>query len=293
VKVEAPLKCALCEGALRPRSSDPVMTYAGLQFRYLLCENCGSLICNPMPDARTLSRMYGLDYARQWPAGKDQGTDKNDWVLDQLRRRPPGVFLDYGCGTGGLLRKSSELNWRVFGVEFHQDVAHGVESSTSLGVLTPEEVAHRGDAWCDVLNFGDVLEHCTNPDDHLRIAFRSLKPGGILLAQGPLEANASLFRLGIRLSHRLRRSRVVSMPPYHVIQASSRGQRLLFSRNGFDELLYEVEEVAWPAPPSLTRRELRQPRSLVLFILRMASQCVTWLGPSDWGNRYRYAGSRP
>jgi SAM-dependent methyltransferase len=286
-------ECLLCSGTLRLRYADPTLVYLGLKFTYRRCESCRSLICDPMPDINLLSRMYGNEYAAQWPLDTASNPSNEDWAIRQLAQRPRGVFLDYGCGRGALLSRASQLNWRALGVEFHEDVAQAVESSTSLAVFTPERIAHQGNAWCDVLHLGDVLEHCTNPAEHLGIALRLLKPGGILLAQGPLEANSSLFHVAIHSLRMFGRSRAVSMPPYHVILASARGQRLLFSRSGFRETQFDVEEVSWPAPPRLTLRDFDSPRSVALFFLRKTSQGVTWLGPSDWGNRYRYIGARP
>jgi hypothetical protein len=50
--------------------------------------------------------------------------------------------------------------------------------------------------------------------------------------------------------------------------------------------------VAWPAPAQLRLRDLGSVRTVGLFVLRLASRCLSYVGPNHWGNRYIYAGRR-
>src|SRR5262249_51207943 len=116
------------------------------------------------------------------------------------------------------------------------------------------------------------------------------KPGGTVLAQGPLEGNASVFTMVLRAARGAGVGRrVADMPPYHVVVATSAGQRQFFTRLGLDVLRYGVTEVAWPAPPRLRLALRAQPRAAALFALRKASQAVSAVVPG-WGNRYFFAG---
>jgi hypothetical protein len=117
-----------------------------------------------------------------------------------------------------------------------------------------------------------------------------IKPGGLLLAQGPLEGNANLFTAVLRLSRTVRRPRPTEMAPYHVLLATARGQRMLFRRFALTEIEFSVHEVAWPAPDRLSCADLGRPRAVGLFALRRCSQAVSKLRPRHWGNRYFYAG---
>ena len=101
-----------------------------------------------------------------------------------------------------------------------------------------------------------------------------------------------MFSAVLRGARRLRSARPVEMPPYHVLQATVVGQRVLFERAGLEALEYRVSEVAWPAPGKLTADVVRRPRSLGLFALRKVSQAVSALAPARWGNRYFYVGAR-
>jgi hypothetical protein len=81
------------------------------------------------------------------------------------------------------------------------------------------------------------------------------------------------------------------MPPYHVLQATVRGQRVFFERVGLAEVAYAISEVAWPAPARLSMNDVQQPRKLALFLLRRLSQLSSTLNPTKWGNRYFFVGA--
>jgi hypothetical protein len=53
-----------------------------------------------MPDDEMLGRLYGAEYAS---AGADASVEDPKQplrVLDHLSGRPPGIFVDFGCGSG-------------------------------------------------------------------------------------------------------------------------------------------------------------------------------------------------
>lgn len=238
-----------------------------------------------MPDADTIARMYGLNYADE-AGGAGSSDPKNPGaVLDYLRDRGPGVFVDYGCADGRLLVAAREIGWTAVGVELSPDVAQATQRRTGIDVRTPRtpEIANIA----DVVHLGDVIEHLTEINEQLADALSVLKSGGILIAQGPLENNANLFTAILQLTRRLRK-RVTYMAPYHVLLATSKGQRALFARMNLQELAYTVTEEAWPAP----RCFFSGARGMTLFTLRRLSQAVSAISGREMGNRYFYIGRR-
>ena len=247
-----------------------------------------------MPDADALARMYGPAYANAGGADASVEDPKApEEVLARLRTRPPGVFVDFGCGSGSLLAPARDLGWTAVGVEFDADVVRQAAARTGCVVFNGlEELRRSAVVPVDVIHLGDVVEHLTAPLDVLRALVGLLRPTGWLLAQGPLEAGPCVFSAVLRGARGLRSARPVEMPPYHVLQATVVGQRVLFERAGLEALEYRVSEVAWPAPGKLTADVVRRPRSLGLFALRKVSQAVSALAPARWGNRYFYVGAR-
>jgi len=242
-----------------------------------------------MPDARDLESMYGTSYGSS--SRPDAVADPREprWVLDWLDRLPASSFVDYGCAGGELLVEAASRGWKTLGVELTPEVVEETSRWTGLPVLTVEGALENG-ACADVLHLGDVLEHLTDLDREMPRILSLIKPGGLLLAQGPLEANGNLFTWTLRLARSMRGRPAIEMPPYHVVLATVEGQWALFRRFGLSAVEERVTEVSWPAPSRLSLSDLARPRSIGLFSLRLASRALSRLSSGRWGNRYRYAG---
>jgi len=287
------MSCPLCDHQFSKPSWVGSTFYRGKEFTYVECLFCNSLYCDPMPDGETLSQMYGTDYQSGFvDEASDDGSRDGPRIIELLKEVERGVFVDYGCGAGSVLTEAMKLNWRAVGVEFDEEVAAEVEKKTGLQVLTHRQVVALNGLRADVLHLGDVIEHLTEVNRQMPEIIKSIRPGGLLVAQGPLEANLNLFTLTMRLVRSLRRWSRTEMAPYHVLLATARGQRLLFQRLGLKEIEYGIREVAWPAPSRLSLSDFRRPRSLGLYILRLASQTISRLGYAQMGNRYFYVGRR-
>lgn len=288
------MSCPLCDHDRSRPSWLGSTFYRGAEFPYVECLRCGSLFCDPMPGHDTLAAMYGPAYL------SDVGTEdaavedakQPARVVEWLRGRARGTFVDYGCGDGSLLAEAEKLGWRCVGVEFEKEVAAEVKQRTGIAVVSdPRELSRNPPA--DALHLGDVIEHLTDLNSQMPAILKLIEKGGHLLAQGPLENNASLFTLAIRAARRLRPGRRTEMAPYHVLLATADGQRELFRRFGLEEVEYRIHEVAWPAPNTISWSDLARPRSVTLFALRRCSQVVSALRPARWGNRYFYVGRWP
>jgi len=244
-----------------------------------------------MPDAQAIARMYGLDYAKSGPVEASIEDPKSpEAVLAFLEGRAAGTFVDFGCGSGTLLRRVGALGWTPIGVEYDAPVAAETEAQAGCRVFVGIEALRASGLRPEVINLGDVIEHLPVPLEVVMQLVALLRPGGWLLAQGPLEAGPCAFTAALHTARRLRGRRVTHMPPYHVLQATVRGQRAFFDRLGLEELAYVVSEVAWPAPARLSTAMVAAPRLAGLFLLRRASQAISALNPTGWGNRYFYAG---
>lgn len=287
-------KCPLCGGQLLAESWFGATRFDDKRFDYLECASCRSLVCSPMPDTETLVKMYGDAYlAVNKKASEADSPKKPEFVLALLKQAArPGVFLDYGCGEGELLTAAKQLGWEAIGFEYHPDVAGQVARLTGCLVTSDESQLFdgQGQPLADVLHLGDVVEHLTDLDHQFPRILEFLKPGGLLLAQGPLEAGPNLFTSVLRWS-RLGRSRPeATMPPYHVILATVAGQRQFFRNHGLQEVEYRISEEDWPAPSRLSKRLVS--RGNVLWGIRKLSQGLSLAGFGRLGNRYLYAGRK-
>mgnify|MGYP001439616392 CR=1 FL=1 len=283
--------CPMCGGNEFQPSWVGVVSFEGSDFTFMECVDCRSFICDPMPDEQMLLEMYGNSYFDGGvPELEDSSEGKFAEVLEHLRRAEPGVFIDYGCGGGDLLAAVAELGWRPIGIEFNPEQINELKRALPYAIVSHQE---KPSELADVLHLGDVLEHLTEMDLQFPKILSLLKVGGVLIAHGPLEANPNVFNYALSLSRRIKGAKVTSVAPYHVILATSKGQRRLFERHGLREEAFKVKEVAFPAPESLNTTDLKSVRRTALYLIRKASQAATKLtGEGRHGNRYFYIGER-
>jgi SAM-dependent methyltransferase len=262
--------------------------YRGKEFRFLECDACGSLYCDPMPDAEMLNYMYGPDFLRQYQDGLEPDISSSP-VTKWLGKLEKGTFIDYGCGEGRFLVEAARAGWQVLGFEFDPEVAHSIEKKTGIKVVSDPALL-RPKGTTDALLLSDVFEHLTDVNRQVPEILNLLKPGGILIAQGPMENNLTLFTGVLRLVRSLRGSPPVESPPYHVMMSTSKGQKAFFKRFNLERTCFEVYEVGWPVPDRLIRSQWKQPRLVLLFLLRCLSKALCALRPLRCGNRYFYVG---
>lgn len=104
--------------------------------------------------------------------------------------------LDIGCASGYLGRALIAQGCRVSGVEYDPVAGEAAREHLSRVVVGDVQeldlVAEFGEASFDVVVFGDVLEHLTDPEGVLRAALPLLRPGGAVIVSVPNVAHGSL-----------------------------------------------------------------------------------------------------
>jgi SAM-dependent methyltransferase len=154
------------------------------------CKQCGLIFCDPMPDAAALEEFY----AHYAPAAVENGPQGAETIRSQLLKEAQrlghndkfGDLLDVGCGYGFFLKSMQGLCRSVTGVELSAEEAVYAGSELGLKVhhCTLEE-ARFPDSCFDCVTMWDVIEHLSDPMDHLQQIWRILKPGGLLVLSTP------------------------------------------------------------------------------------------------------------
>ncbi|MBI4727406.1 class I SAM-dependent methyltransferase [candidate division TA06 bacterium] len=127
------------------------------------------------------------------------------------QRRPIGIILDAGCGSGNLCRAMAEAGYQAVGVDIS---ACAIEEAKKLAAgLSAEFVQADITAWnetrrFDAVTFTYALEHIPDPVQALAQIKRLTKPQGVVLiaipnGHGPYEI-FSLIPKKLGLARRLR-----------------------------------------------------------------------------------------
>jgi SAM-dependent methyltransferase len=130
------------------------------------------------------------------------------FVLDFARRNAAaGRILDYGCGSGQVVRAGLQQRLEIYGCEAFYEGGHGSRSGASdlLGSRILEMSDGRipfPDEWFDCIVNNMVFEHIHDVDQVLAEICRVLKPGGRMLSLFPSRECLREGHCGVPLAHR-------------------------------------------------------------------------------------------
>jgi SAM-dependent methyltransferase len=182
--------CRICQAATAPAGASRGRR-TGREFALRRCTDCGFVsVVDPWTDYAQIydERYYQgrgsdplVDYAYEF-AQPDRTIRGYEWrglarTINHLHPAP-GKWLDYGCGTGGVVRHArTHTPHTVFGY----DTGAWAEKARASGlpILTESELGEHEGTF-DIVTAVEVIEHCVDPLEILRHMRRLLKKGGLL-----------------------------------------------------------------------------------------------------------------
>lgn len=248
----SPRSCPLCGAAPDGPAFPWESRYNSATYRYFGCSACGTRFIDPQPDAATFAAMYGSgEYHEEFYEGEGHAPYAQTAARIAALLPAGARVLDYGCGTGHLLAALKERGLAAEGAEFSAASAANAAARSGCTVHDLSEPGWTAAGPWQAVHLGDVIEHLPDPRATLAGLLPHIAPGGLLSAEGPLEANASLVNgaawLFGRAKRWLRPGHVGHFPPYHLLFATARGQRGFFrSLPGLTEMHWRVSENGWP-----------------------------------------------
>jgi SAM-dependent methyltransferase len=299
------MSCPFCNNEKAKRVAYPKNIFNQKEFQYVRCNHCGLVYLDNFPDDKDYEAMYPPSYQRneaetsiqEDPYVKLYGLRFSyGYQFDLIKNNagPNARILDYGCGTGHFIANAVHYGFACDGAEFNPEYIKLLKISfqksnffTIADVLSGNLTERY-----DVIRLSNVLEHLTAPKQVILKLKDLLRPGGILLVEGPIEDNFSLaesFRkFYFRVGKWLRPNRTVSSPPYHIFFSNARNQRSFFKDCGFEEMDFRTAEEAWPFPASF--RKAKGLQGKITAIIARVSKGFTKMSGRNWGNIFIYCG---
>ncbi len=177
--------------------------------------NYGYRILDPLPTREVLDRFYAEQYYDLINQGKravdiaranrggGEAADQKNWFRETVHKDIIDIILEYapgkrvaevGCGLGNFVGDMKQAGLEPLGIDLAGDAVAAVKSK-GLEALegTLDRLFEDGSIQpksLDAIVFNNVLELTHDPAHNLKIASRTLKPGGVLLVRGGNDFNA-------------------------------------------------------------------------------------------------------
>ena len=247
--------CPICSSRASTTTSFPHTTkFNGYKFMYLKCCNCATVFVDPIPDKDTFLKMYAKNtYHDNNYDSQESEVYKNSVRLLKEYISIESDILDYGCGIGTFLKELNTAGFNPYGVEFDADAAEFAARESSCKVWTSD------DFWktfpkqkFDAVHLGDVLEHLPDPKNTLDEVLKTIKSGGILFVEGPLETNPSLVYLATLIfgwiKHKFQFNYIANDSPHHLFKIDGKQQFKFFYQieTPLNLEYWRVYETGWP-----------------------------------------------
>lgn len=229
IKKEYALYRAACEVC---GNADYQEFLRGVQFRYVVCKNCGYVWMNPCLEESVLKNLYKQNdiYNDIWlqveANAAIQKNPEHEVLKEILRYRQRGALLDIGCGNGSLLAAAKGIFNPCEGIEPHSLARElAIQKSGSVVYDQPIEKLQLDSESYDIIVLSQVIEHLPYPSNIISELYRILKKGGIVFISCPNVTGLSFRLFGMYHTH------ISSWQ--HINLFSPKTMRMLCEKNGF------------------------------------------------------------
>lgn len=165
-------------------------------FKIDICLNCGFKFTNPHPQEKELTNYYkSEDYVSH--SDKNEGlffklynivknrSLKNKYCLVSKIVGKTGKVLDYGCGSGDLLKVFKKKNWHIEGIENDNETRNYASAKLNHKLLAPTEISNLKAQTFDVIMLWHVLEHIVDLNEIFQQLLKLIKPNSFIIIAVP------------------------------------------------------------------------------------------------------------
>lgn len=168
--------CDICGSSAKT----PIFVKEG--FVHVRCNCCGLVYVNP----RLRDHLDGQVFSGTAEMGEDSlSSSQVKRIIHELEQmekfRSANQILEIGPGKGWFLEQALRIGWETWAVEVN---IRAIDRLRKMGVqhvlAQPAESFEVPQGNFDVIRMWDVIEHLASPRRALSIAYRALRPGGLV-----------------------------------------------------------------------------------------------------------------
>jgi 2-polyprenyl-3-methyl-5-hydroxy-6-metoxy-1,4-benzoquinol methylase len=163
------------------------------QIDWMHCQLCEHVYSRNYFNSQGLALLFSKAHPTQ-VSGNNLDLERARWAptVERVQRHLQGpawlsdstVWLDIGCGSGGLVTTAAEYGFSAIGVDSREQAVAGLEAlgySAAVGDLMELVVSDP----VQVISLADVLEHVPFPRQALQRVHAALAPGGLVMISCP------------------------------------------------------------------------------------------------------------
>ncbi|MEL6560518.1 MAG: class I SAM-dependent methyltransferase [Bacteroidota bacterium] len=163
-------------------------------FALVQCQNCQLVYTNPRPTPENISKYYQSENYISHTSKANNLTNIIYKIARYFTKRKkyklvssyqkPGKILDYGCGTGDLLKFFENKQWSVKGVEPDPNARKIADTENKLDVVESIGKLDKKDKF-NVIMLWHVMEHIADLKKTARKLVRHLEDNGTMIIAVP------------------------------------------------------------------------------------------------------------
>lgn len=163
-------------------------------FALVECMKCHLVFTNPRPAPDNLSKYYQSENYISHTSKANNLTNilykiaryftKRDKYQLISKYQKPGKILDYGCGTGDLLKFFNNKNWQTKGIEPDPKARQIAADENSINVISDINALNKDEKF-NVIMLWHVLEHISDLKKTARKLVRHLEDNGTMFIAVP------------------------------------------------------------------------------------------------------------
>jgi len=211
-------------------------------YKLMQCQFCKHGFIDPMPTETQIKNEYLSRNAEDYftfldKTAREYGYETSRYIISHLKRFScKSKLLDFGCGSGILIRNAIKEGYNAYGVDIGLWSNIAAEKyNLKIFVGDIQNSSFKKESF-DIITMIDVLEHLNDPVKKTNECVTLLKKGGILVAQVPNISSIHAKLLAGRWG--------LFDPPSHIHYFSKKSLKLLFRKNNIELLNIQTRFVS-------------------------------------------------